>query len=240
MVFSFVTKCRKGRKILSQLLMEGKLLSVTLDDETVPARLYGDKLYPQSMGMPVKLTGEGQGSSLPNTFNMDLFRTSEMRDSFASTQVERSGLAAVHTDRHVKQALLYCYRKRTEEIKAFHKAKEVKKMGYEVEGVLLSRDRLNHGREFQETVVLDLDLGAMGIRTFLPVLDQYSPLSYTIAQYIHSQVSWSRELCRTPYNRFTSCWVLDSTESIRCKIKRKKYLEAAFGPIKELIYLTIS
>ena len=111
-----------------------------MDDETEPARLYGDKPYPQSMAMQGNLMGEGQGSSLPNTFNMDLFRTSEMRDSFASSQVERSGLAAVHTDRHVKQALLYCYRKRTEEIKAFHKAKEIKKMGYEVEGVLLSRD----------------------------------------------------------------------------------------------------
>ena len=107
MVFSFVTKCRRGRKILSQLLMEGKLLTVTLDDETVPARLYGDKLYPQRMGMHVNLMGEGQGSSLPNTFNMDLFRTSEMRDSFASSQVERSGLAAVHADGFVNQALLY-------------------------------------------------------------------------------------------------------------------------------------
>ena len=68
-------------------------------------------------------------------------------------------------------------------------------MGYEVEGVTLSRDRLIHGMEFQETAELELDLGAMGIRTFLPVLDRYSPLSYSIAQHIqHSQASWSREL----------------------------------------------
>ena len=63
-VFSFVTKCRKGRKILSHLVMEGKLslqlFSVTFDDETEPARLYGEKPYPQSMAMQVDHMGEGQ------------------------------------------------------------------------------------------------------------------------------------------------------------------------------------
>ena len=62
-VFSFVIKCRKGRKILSQLLMEGELsfqlFTVTLDEETEPARPYGDKPYPQSVAMQVNM-GEGQ------------------------------------------------------------------------------------------------------------------------------------------------------------------------------------
>ena len=128
-VFSFVTKCRKGRKILSQLLMEGKLsfqlFTVTLDDETEPPRLYGEEPYPPSTAMQVNMVEGVQGISLHNTFNKGLFRSSKMRDSFAKTQVERSALAAVHTDRFVNQALLYLYRKRTEEVKAFHKAKEI-------------------------------------------------------------------------------------------------------------------
>ena len=129
-----------------------------MDDETEPARLYGDKPYPQSMNMQINLMGEGQqGSSLPNTFNRDLFRNSEMQDSFASTQVERSGPAAVHTDRFVNQALLYSYCEGTEEIKAFHKAKEVKKIGYGVEGVVLSRDRLIQSMEFKESWIWILE-----------------------------------------------------------------------------------
>ena len=177
-VFSFVTKCRKGRKILSQLLMEGKLsfqlFNVTFDDETEPPRLYGEEPYPPSIAIQVNM-GEGvQAMPMQNTFNKGLFRSNEMRDSFAKTQVERSALAAVHTDRFVNQALLCLYRKGTEEVKAFHKAKEIMKMGHELEGVILSWNRLIHGMEFQETAELELDLGAMGIRTSLAVLDRYS------------------------------------------------------------------
>ena len=41
--------------------------------------------------------------------------------------------------------------------------------------------------EFLETAEIDIDLDAMGIRTRLPVLmlDRHSPLSYSIAQYVH-------------------------------------------------------
>ena len=101
----------------------------------------------------------------------------------ASTQVERNGQPVVNTDIHFNQALLYLYHKGTEE--AFHKAKEVSKMGYEVEGVIMSRDRLLQVMDFQETAELDLERGAMGIRTSLPVLDRYSPLRYAVGQYIY-------------------------------------------------------
>ena len=40
---------------------------------------------------------------------------------------------------------------------------------------------MTHNMQFQETAELDLDLGAMGIKTHLPVLDRFSPLSYCIA-----------------------------------------------------------
>ena len=56
------------------------------------------------------------------------------------------------------------------------------RIGVEIEGVLLSKGRLLQGMEFLETAVVDVDLGAMGIRTSLPVLDRHSPLSYSIAQ----------------------------------------------------------
>jgi hypothetical protein len=50
---------------------------------------------------------------------------------------------------------------------------------------LMSKGRIMQGMEFLETAKLDLDLGAMGIRTSLPVLDRHSPLSYAIAQHVH-------------------------------------------------------
>ena len=97
------------------------------------------------------------------------------------------------------------------------------------------------GMEFMETAEIDVDLGSMGIRASLPVLDRHSPLSYSIAQHVHWSLAPHRgvETC----NRVS----LENMHIIqgaglyreigencpRCAIKRKKYLEAAFGPIRE-------
>ena len=50
---------------------------------------------------------------------------------------------------------------------------------------MLSKGRIMQGMEFLETAKVEVDLGAMGIRTSLPVLDRHSPLSYAIAQHVH-------------------------------------------------------
>ena len=62
-------------------------------------------------------------------------------------------------------------------------------MGHEIDGVLLSKDKLIKGMDFLETAELDLNLGAMGIKTSLPVLDRYNPLSYAVVQYIHRDLA---------------------------------------------------
>ena len=129
----------------------------------------------------------------------------------------------------------------TKEVKAFNKPKEIKRLGFEVEGVLLSRDRLVQGMDFMETAELDLNLGAMGIRTSLPLLDRYSPLSYSIAQHVHWDLGKHRgpESCsrlsleQVHIMQGAGLYRELGEQCIRCKIKRKKYLEAAFGPLKE-------
>ena len=50
---------------------------------------------------------------------------------------------------------------------------------------MLSKGRIMQGMEFLETAEVDVDLGAMGIRTSLPVMERHSPLSYAIAQHVH-------------------------------------------------------
>ena len=78
--------------------------------------------------------------------------------------------------------LLYLFRKATEELKGNHSAKVLKKIGVEVDGVILSEGKNMQGMEFLETAEVDMDLGTMGIRSSLPVLDRHSPLSYAIVQ----------------------------------------------------------
>ena len=48
---------------------------------------------------------------------------------------------------------------------------------------MLSKGRIMQGIEFLETA--KVDLGAMGIRTSLPMLDRHSPLSYAIVQHVN-------------------------------------------------------
>ena len=79
-------------------------------------------------------------------------------------------------------ALLYLFRKATEELMGNHSAKVLKKIGDEVDGVILGKGKIMHGMESLATAEVDVDLRAIGILSSLPVLDKHSPLSYAIAQ----------------------------------------------------------
>ena len=285
MVFKFVTTARKGQKILSQLLVEGKLYfqlfnatvpefeqkernvsepkSVELKDmvllEGKPVSRWSGKPAFKCLAMTISPQGEKRphGTALLNTYSPGLIfemKSSELadgklkltgskwKDLFISTQTQRDeGSEPVITDRYINQALLYLYRKGSCEVKAFNKPKQIKKSCYEVEGVLLSRDRLLQGMDFIQTAELDLNLGAMGIKTSLPVLDRYSPLSYSIARYIHHDVAKHRGAETCTRLSLGHVHILQGgglyrelgEQCLWCKIKRQKYLEAAYGPLKE-------
>jgi hypothetical protein len=103
---------------------------------------------------------------------------------------------------------------------------------------MLSKGRIMQGIEFLETA--KVDLGAMGIRTSLHMVDRHSPLSYAIVQHINWDLSPHRgaETCAREFlenvhiiQGATLCREVGENFP-RCAIKRKKYLEAAFGPIR--------
>ena len=97
------------------------------------------------------------------------------------------------TDDSLHLALLYLYRKGTSEVKKFVTKKVIDKIAVEVDGILLSKGRLLDGLNFKETGELgDLNLGSLGVRVNTPVLDRWSPLSYSIAQHVHWEVGKHR------------------------------------------------
>ena len=54
------------------------------------------------------------------------------------------------------------------------------------EGVLFSKGRIVEGMNFVQTGGLELsDLGQVGIKAHIPVVDRYSPLAYSIANHLH-------------------------------------------------------
>ena len=117
-VFSFVTKCRKGRKILSQFLVEGKLFFQIFNTIQLGA-VRKDCAPPiiSSIAMTVNPTGQEQqaGNTLLTLFNNksnNLLYTKEQQEKFATTQLEPDDQYR-HTDRYINQSLLYLYRKGT-------------------------------------------------------------------------------------------------------------------------------
>jgi hypothetical protein len=183
---------------------------------------------------------EMSGLSLTSAFNKDLFHLESHRVKYESTQAVPADQFTT-ADKYINMALLYLYRKATVELKAFHSAEALAKIGVEIDGVILSKGRIMQGMEFLETAELDLDLGSLGLRNSLPVLDRYSPLSYSIAQHVHWRLAPHRgaETC----NRVSleNVQILQGASLYRelgeqclgCAMKRKRYLEAAFGPIRE-------
>ena len=90
-------------------------------------------------------------------------------------------------------ALLYLFRKSTGEVKHFNSKKILSKIASETDGILLSKGRLLDGMNFVETGDFgDFNFGSLGIKVNIPLLDRFSPLSYSIAQHIHWTVGRHR------------------------------------------------
>ena len=239
-VFSFLSKCRRGKVILSRLLCEDKLwfsmFQAKLEDCETGLKL-------SSIAMVTRMEDEqcSDGVSLVSQFNKELFLSVDQRQVFAATQTVINEDVVIKTDKYTNMALLYLYRKATEEVKEFNTSAVVQKIGVEIDGVLLSSGRIISEMEFMQSAEIDVDLGALGIRTRLPILDRHSPLAYSIAQYVHWDLAVHRgaETCSRVSMEHVSImqgaalYREIGQNCPRCAIKRKRFLEAAFGPIRE-------
>ena len=243
-VFSFISKCMRGREVLSRLLAEGRVLfrsfSINLEEQSSAEDEPDSMLATFAMVVTPENT-QVNGASLVSTFNRDLFQSQQSREKFSDTPVATEDRATVHTDNYLNMAMLYLFRKATEELKGFHSAEALKKIGHEVDGVILSRGRIMQGMEFMETAEIKVDLGSLGIRTSLPVLHRHSPPSYSIVQQMHWSLAPHRgvETCnRVSLENVSIIQGAGLYREIgencpRCTIKRERYLEAAFGPTRE-------
>ena len=250
-VMSFISKMRKNKKLLSRLLYEGRLwFSVFLSSK----RHVGESILKANSAAPITsgqfgmVVTESKVSyrdtqKVMNHITKDL--TIDNRDRYLQTQVVRGDNAVeteVNSDRFVNLALLYLYRKASEEVKHFCKKEKLVKVSVEQEGVLLSKGRLLDQMNFQETGELKkLNLGALGVKTRLPLIERFSPLAYSIAEHIHYSVAKHRgvETCTrisaenililqapTLYKEFAEdCMV--------CNMKRKRFLQVEMGPVSD-------
>ena len=145
-------------------------------------------------------------------------------------------------DVDIQSSLLYLFRKGSSEVKEFNKSSYIKKIAVDKDGILFSKGRVLDGMNFIDTGELgNLNVGSLGVNVHTPVLDRYSPLSYSIAQYVHYSLGNHRGIetsnrmslehvsiiqGMTLYREISDdCWT--------CQKKRKRFLDISMGPIAQ-------
>ena len=252
---AFISKTRRNRKLLSRLLFEGKLwFSVFLASSKT---LEGENSQAESRNTTVITLGRGQfgmvvtGSQVLsrdmgvviNHITKEL--TLDNRNIYLQTQVIRRNQAEeaeLNSDRYINLALLYLYRKGSEEVKYFCKKEKLAKISVEQDGVLLSKGRLLDEMNFKETGELkNLTLGALWVKTRLPILERFSPLAYSIAEHIHWGVAQHRgvETCTRMSAENVSILQAPTLykelaeDCMVCIMKRRKFLQVEMGPVSD-------
>ena len=145
-------------------------------------------------------------------------------------------------DIHISMALSYLYQKATAEVQHFNSNTLVKKYTVERDSILYSKGRLIDGMNILETAELGIgDLGELGINTQVPVLDRHSPLAYSIANHIHWDITKHKGIETCSRTSLEHVHILQGPalyreigeECIRCRMKRKHFLEVSMGPVSQ-------
>ena len=152
------------------------------------------------------------------------------------------GTAELHIDdEDIALALEYWYKLGSKEVVKFNKKEFLMKAAVEKNGILFCRSRILDGQRFITTGEFKLDSLGMELQMRTPMLDRYSPIAYSIASYVHNQVGKHAgyETCYRISLGF--CHIIQgaslfreiSEECSKCKMMRKKYIEAVMGPISD-------
>ena len=142
----------------------------------------------------------------------------------------------------VAKALEYLFRKGSLEVKKFQKAEFVKKIAVESNQILYSKTRILDTMRFQITGGLEeesLGLGEFGIKSKTPVLDRFSPLAYSVGEYIHRKISRHGGYEKSYRESLNHVFIIQGlslfreigTDCVRCDRLRKRYLDVSMGPV---------
>ena len=153
-------------------------------------------------------------------------------------------------DKETSRALEYLYKKATIEVKAFNDSKYIKKIAVEKEDILYCKSRLLESAELRvvghlkDTINLE---SFTGVKFKVPVLDKHSPLSVSVANYLH-YVKYQHKGAESLHRlSLQFCNILGgkqlfniiSNDCMFCKKLQKKLLKQIMGPLADS-QLTIS
>ena len=160
-----------------------------------------------------------------------------------ATTTEQLSLEELHLEeRSFMLVVTYLFRVTSAEVKEFNSKGLVDKHGIEQDGIIYSKSRLLEEMEFKQVTGMEMvHLDPLGVNVKAPLIDRFSPLAYSIAQYIHWKVAkhagmeMCHRLCLERVHILQGFSLLRelALECPMCKIKRKRFLEVSTGPAGE-------
>ena len=156
---------------------------------------------------------------------------------------DRSGIVVQMTDDMLNQSLNFLFKKASDEVRQFYPKERLKKISIEKEGILYSKSRILDGQRF----ILAGDLKDSNIlieknlNLFTPVLDRFSPLSYSLANYIHVKMMKHAGEESSYRCSLGHCFIIQGLglfreiieDCVQCKKLRKKFIEVSMGGISD-------
>ena len=187
--------------------------------------------------------GNSHSGEVPiSSLGVSHIQDSSFTDDIEESKKSKPRVFANITDEDLQSALVYLFRKATKEVEKFNSKVKVEKAAVMKDDILFSRGRILEGMNFEQTGGISVTgLGELGIKALTPVIDRHSPLAYCIATHIHWNIAQHKgvETCyRISLQHVTilqgaSLFKELSDECIRCRMKRKKYVDMPMGLLSE-------
>ena len=146
-------------------------------------------------------------------------------------------------DDDISWSLEYLFMKGSEEVKKFCSRDFIKKIAVEKNGVLFMKSRILDTQRLQSAGGLeDLDtVSEFGIKMMIPVLERFSPLSYSIGDYVHRKLSKHAGYESCLRESLNHCFIIQGLslfrelgeDCVKCLKKRKMFLDIAEGPVSD-------
>ena len=123
----------------------------------------------------------------------DMHKTSNLSFGCKNPGIKFKGkYHIVLTKDDVSRVFGYLFRKATLEVEKFNKSEFLMRIAVKSDGILYSKTRILDTMRFRIEGGLSKDtlgLGEFGIKSKTPILDRFSPLSYSIGDYVHRRIS---------------------------------------------------
>ena len=146
-------------------------------------------------------------------------------------------------DDDISWALEYLFQKGSEEVKKFCSPDFVKKIAIEKNKILFLKNRILDVERFKAAGGLEnLDpVSEFGIKAMIPVFERFSPLSYSIGDYVHRNLAKHAGYENCLRESLNHCFIIQGLslfrelgeDCVRCLKKRKAYLDIPEGLVPE-------